>query len=136
MSYRILLVALLGLTLGACAPYAWRSTYYRSDYYVTDRYVSPGYAPGYYRYGRYPVAPQPRYYYQPVPRYHAPPGYRPLPPPDVRRWHGNPRYDYGHRQRWDYRRDRDRHDYRNDGPRYQDGGRHQGGWGDRRGRGH
>ena len=62
MSYRILLLALLGLTVSACVPYSGRSAYYRTDYYVTDRYVSPGYAPSYYSYDRYYVAPQPRYY--------------------------------------------------------------------------
>ncbi|MNC29897.1 hypothetical protein D3C75_781650 [compost metagenome] len=48
MSYRILLIALLGLMTSACAPYHERGGYYRSDYYSTDRYV----APGYYRYDR------------------------------------------------------------------------------------
>lgn len=63
MSYRILLITLLGLMTSACAPYYERGGYYRSDYYSTDRYV----APGYYRYDRYYVAPAPRYYYQPAP---------------------------------------------------------------------
>ena len=61
MSYRILLIALLGSMTSACAPYYESGSYYRSDYYTSDRYA----APGYYRYDRYYVAPQPRYYYQP-----------------------------------------------------------------------
>ena len=81
MSYRILLITLLGLMTSACAPYYERGGYYRSDYYSTDRYV----APGYYRYDRYYVAPAPRYYYQPAPRYYhgaAPaPYYRPYSQP-------------------------------------------------------
>ena len=101
MSYRILLIALLGLMTSACAPYYESGGYYRSDYYSTDRYVSPGY----YRYDRYYVTPQPRYYYQPAPRYYhrsAPaPQYRPYPQPGMQQWHGNPRNDYGNRQRQD-----------------------------------
>ena len=135
MSYRILLLALVGLTVSACVPYSGRSAYYRTDYYVTDRYASPGYAPGYYRYDRYYVAPQPRYYYQPGPRYYAPPVpvYRPV-PPGVDRWHGTPRYDSANRQRYDYGRDRDRHGYRARGPRYQPDRWHSNGWGDPRSR--
>ena len=124
MSYRMLLVALSGLMTCACVPYYEGGSYYRSDYYTSDRYVSPGY----YRYDRYYVTPQPRYYYQPAPRYYQPapryyrpapvPHYRPYPQPGMNQWHGNPRYDYGNRQRYDYGRDRDRHDYRNGGQRY------------------
>lgn len=127
-SYRILLIALLGSMTSACAPYYESGSYYRSDYYTSDRYA----APGYYRYDRYYVAPQPRYYYQPAPRYYyqpAPryryqpaPNYRPQPRPPVTQWHGNPRHDYGNRQRDDYRGDRDRHDYRDGSQRYPRGG--------------
>lgn len=98
MSYRILLIALLGSMTSACAPYYESGSYYRSDYYTSDRYA----APGYYRYDRYYVAPQPR--------------------PPVTQWHGNPRHDYGNRQRDDYRGDRDRHDYRDGSQRYPRGG--------------
>ncbi|MGJ7547826.1 hypothetical protein [Pseudomonas alloputida] len=118
MSYRILLIALLGLMTSACAPYYDGGGYSRTEYYSTDRYVTPGY----YRYDRYYVTPQPRYYYQPAPRYYHPapvPYYRPNPPPGVNQWHGNPRYDYGNRQRNDYGRDRDRNDYRDGSQRYQ-----------------
>jgi len=130
MSYRILLIALLGLMTTACVPYYEGGSYYRSNYYTTDRYVSPGY----YRHDRYYVAPQPRYYYQPAPRYYRPapvPQYRPHPQPGMNQWHGNPRYDYGNRQRYDYGRDRDRHDYRNDSRRYQNDRWHSNGRGDR-----
>ncbi len=134
MSYRILLITLLGLMTSACAPYYERGGYYRSDYYSTDRYV----APGYYRYDRYYVAPAPRYYYQPAPRYYhgaAPaPYYRSYSQPGMNQWHGNPRYDYGNRQRQDYRQDRDRHDYRNDSQRYRHGDWHSNGQGNDRGR--
>jgi len=124
MSYRMLLVALSGLMTCACVPYYEGGSYYRSDYYTSDRYVSPGY----YRYDRYYVTPQPRYYYQTAPRYYQPapryyrpapvPHYKPYPQPGMNQWHGNPRYDYGNRQRYDYGRDRDRHDYRNGSQRY------------------
>ena len=127
------LIALLGLMTSACAPYYGGGGYYRSDYYSTDRYVSPGY----YRYDRYYVAPQPRYYYQPAPRYYRPapvPQYRSHPQPGMNQWHGNPRYDYGNRQRQDYRQDRDRHDYRNDSKRYRQGDRHSNRQVDDRGR--
>lgn len=130
MSYRILLVTLLGLMTSACAPYYERGGYYRSDYYSTDRYVAPA----------------PRYYYQPAPRYYrgaAPaPHYRPYAQPGMNQWHGNPRHDYGNRQRQDYRQDRDRHDYRNGSQRYRQGDRHsnrqvddRGRWDGRRGQG-
>ncbi len=119
MSYRILLIALLGLMTSACVPYYESGGYYRSDHYYSDRYVSPDY----YRYDRYYVAPQPRYYYQPAPRYYyrsAPaPHYRSHPQPGMKQWYGNPRNDYGNRQRYDYGRDRDRHDYRGGSQRYQ-----------------
>jgi uncharacterized membrane protein YgcG len=118
---RILIIVLLGLLTSACAPYYESDGYYRSDYYSSDRYVYPGY----YRQDRYYVTPQPRYYYQPAPRYYQPapryyrpepaPHYRPGPPPGrPTQWQGNPRHDYGNRQRYDYGRDRDRQDYRND----------------------
>ncbi|WP_449431399.1 hypothetical protein [Pseudomonas putida] len=130
MSYRMLLIALLGLMAAGCAPYYGSSGYYRSDYYTSDRYVYPGY----YRQDRYYVAPQPRYYYQSAPRYYhsAPvPQYRPYPQPGMNPGHGNPRYDYGNRQRYDYGRDRDRNDYRNDSRRYQNDRWHSNGHGDR-----
>ncbi|MNH09537.1 hypothetical protein D3C79_689940 [compost metagenome] len=129
MSYRILLIALLGLMTTACVPYHEGGRYYRTDYYTADRYASPGY----YRHDRYYVAPQPRYYYQPAPRYYRPapvPQYRPHPQPGMKQWHGNPRHDYGNRQRYDYGRDRDRHDYRNDSRRYQSDRWHSNGRGD------
>ena len=131
MSYRILLIALLGLMTSACVPYYESGGYYRSDHYYSDRYVSPGY----YRYDRYYVTPQQRYYYQPAPRYYyrsAPaPHYRSHPQPGMKQWHGNPRYDYGNRQRYDYGRDRDRHDYRGGSQRYQQNDRwHSNGRGD------
>jgi hypothetical protein len=138
MSPRILLIALLALLTSACAPYYGNGGYYRTEYYSADRYAYPGYQ----RYDRgYYVAPQPRYYYQTAPRYYQPapryyrpapvPHYRPYPQPGVKQWHGNPRNDYGNRQRYDYGRDRDRHDYRNDNRRYQDDRWHSNGRGDR-----
>ncbi len=132
MSYRILLVALLGLMTSACAPYYGDGGYYRSDTYYSGGYVNPGYypgySPGYYRYDRYYGAPQPRYYYRSAPRYYHPAPTRPAPAPhqyqghpqpSMNQWHGNPRNDYGNRQRADYGRDRDRNDYRNNSQRYQ-----------------
>ncbi len=78
MSYRILLIALLGLMTSACVPY-----------------------------------------------------YRPHPQPGMKQWYGNPRNDYGNRQRYDYGRDRDRHDYRGGSQRYQQNDRwHSNGRGD------
>ncbi|RCL24853.1 hypothetical protein C6A77_15340 [Pseudomonas sp. AFG_SD02_1510_Pfu_092] len=130
MFHRILLIALLGLMTSACVPYYEDGGYYRSDRYYSDRYVSPGY----YRYDRYYVTPQPRYYYQPAPRHYyrsAPaPHYRSYPQPGMKQWRGNPRDDYGNRQRYDYGRDRDRHDYRGGGQRYQNERWHSNGRGD------
>lgn len=91
MYRRLLLTALLGLTLSACVPYYdGGGTYYRSEVYTAP-------APTYYYgggssyYGRSYYAPPPRYYpapryyqaapryYQPAPRYYSRPGYRPYP---------------------------------------------------------
>ena len=88
MYRRLLLIALLGLTLSACAPYYGGG----QAYYGTEVYTAP--APAYYygggpydpyRQGFYPPPqryyPSPRYY-QPAPRYYpAGPraGYRPYP---------------------------------------------------------
>lgn len=135
MYRRILLIALLGLLTSACVPYYEDGRYYRSNYYTSDRY----YYPSHYRHDRYYVAPQPRYYqpryYQSAPRYYrsAPsPYYKPYPAHRVNQWHGNPRNDYGNRQRYDYGRDRDRHDYRNDNRRHQNERWHSNGRGENR----
>lgn len=98
MTRRILLSALLGLTLSACVPYYDAG----SSYYRSEVYTSP--APGYYGGGYYPSGgtvyapryyqPAPRYYqpryYQPAPRYYSPPraAYRPYP---NRGWDGHNR---------------------------------------------
>jgi hypothetical protein len=81
MSYRILLIALLGL-MTSPAPPTTRATA------ITVRTTTPPTATctGYYRQDRYYVAPQPRYYYQPAPRYYRPapvPQYRPYPQPGM-----------------------------------------------------
>ncbi|KTC19117.1 hypothetical protein AO391_16465 [Pseudomonas marginalis ICMP 9505] len=91
MYRRLLLSAVLGLTLSACVPYYdGGATYYRSEVYTAP---APAYYYGgpSYQYGRSYYAPPPRYYpapryYQPAPRYYqaAPryyprPGYRPYP---------------------------------------------------------
>ena len=115
MSLRILLIALLGLLTTACVPYYEDGRYYRSYGYTSDRH----YSPSYYRHERYYVVPQPRYY---QPRYYRStpsPYYKPYPAHRVNQWHGNPRHDHGNRQRYDYGRDRDRHDYRNGNRRHQ-----------------
>lgn len=85
MYRRLLLSALLGLTLSACVPYYdGGQSYYRSEVYTAPApayYYGGGTA---YQYGRsyYPspryYAPQPRYY-QPAPRYYPRPDYRPYP---------------------------------------------------------
>jgi hypothetical protein len=88
MYRRLLLTAVLGLTLSACVPYYdGGSSYYRSEVYTAPAPVYYyGGGPSYqYRRGYY--APPPRYYsapryYQPAPRYYpAGPraGYRPYP---------------------------------------------------------
>ncbi|GGL51422.1 hypothetical protein GCM10009091_36550 [Pseudomonas brenneri] len=88
MYRRLLITAVLGLTLSACVPYyGGGSSYYRSEVYTTPAPVYYyGGGPSYqYRRGYY--APPPRYYpapryYQPAPRYYqAGPraGYRPYP---------------------------------------------------------
>jgi hypothetical protein len=90
MYRRLLLIAVLGLTLSACVPYYdGGGSYYRSEVYTSPAPVYyNGYyggGPTYYRRGYY--APSPRYYsapryYQPAPRYYpAGPrgGYRPYP---------------------------------------------------------
>lgn len=121
---RILLIALAALLTTACVPYT-TGGYTRTEVYRVDRQA-------YYPSDGYYVVPQPRYYsappryYPAPPRYYAPPpgyyrvppapGYRPYAPPEVIIWQSRPRNDYGHRQRYDYGRDRERHDYRQ-GPR-------------------
>ncbi|MFO2463977.1 hypothetical protein OOJ96_09130 [Pseudomonas sp. 15FMM2] len=75
MYRRLLLIAVLGLTLGACVPYQdGGRSYYRSEVYTSPApayyYGGPSYQ---YRRGYY--APPPRYYqapryYQPAPRYY------------------------------------------------------------------
>ena len=88
MYRRLLIIAVLGLTLSACVPYYdGGSSYYRSEVYTAPAPVYYyGGGPSYqYRRGYY--APPPRYYpapryYQPAPRYYqAGPrvGYRPYP---------------------------------------------------------
>ncbi|MDC6625543.1 hypothetical protein OEZ82_26305, partial [Leclercia adecarboxylata] len=84
MYRRLLLSALLGLTLSACVPYYdGGATYYRSEVYTAP---APAYYYGgpTYMYGRSYYAPPPRYYsapryYQPAPRYYPRPDYRPYP---------------------------------------------------------
>ena len=92
MYRRLLLIALLGLTLSACVPYYdGGATYYRSEVYTAP---APAYyygGPRYYPSGRSYYAPAPRYYapqpryysapryYQPAPRYYPRAGYRPYP---------------------------------------------------------
>lgn len=104
MYRRLVVLAVLGVLLTACAPY--RGGYYRTDVYSVERY--PAYPYGYDR--GYYVVPQPRYY-TPAPRYYRPapvPYYRPAPP--VRggwdaRGPGRP-YNPGWNRGWD--RDHDR----------------------------
>ncbi|WP_339494975.1 hypothetical protein [Pseudomonas sp. EA_35y_Pfl1_P108] len=92
MYRRLLLSALLGLTLSACVPYYdGGQSYYRSEVYTSPApvYYYGGGAAYPYRRDYYPspryYAPQPRYYsapryYQPAPRYYGPrAGYRPYP---------------------------------------------------------
>lgn len=118
MHLRILLITLLTLFTAACAPYQGGG-YYRTEVYQAE----PTVYPGYYRSDRYYVVPQQRYYYSPAPRYQpVPPGYyrpapgprhyRPGPPPQMAPGHGGGRGDYGHRDRNDYGRDRERQDHR------------------------
>lgn len=92
MYRRLLLIALLGLTLSACVPYYdGGASYYRSEVYTAP---APAYyygGPRYYPSGRSYYAPAPRYYapqpryysapryYQPAPRYYPRAGYRPYP---------------------------------------------------------
>lgn len=92
MYRRLLISALLGLTLSACVPYYdGGQSYYRSEVYTSPAPVyyyggGPVYRRDYYPSPRY-YAPAPRYYsapryYQPAPRYY-PSGprarYRPYP---------------------------------------------------------
>ena len=68
MYRRLLLIALLGLTLSACVPYYdGGSTYYRSEVY-TAPVPAYYYGPRYYPSGCSYYAPAPRYY-QPAPRF-------------------------------------------------------------------
>ncbi|MFS0826017.1 hypothetical protein [Pseudomonas phoenicis] len=118
---RMLFLALAASLTAACVPYTGGGQY-RTEVYSVEREVYP--SDGYY------VVPQPRYRYDAPPRYYpAPRGHyrvvpdprlRPYAPPPVIIRERGPRYDYGHRQRYDYGRDRDRYDYRSrpgrDGP--------------------
>ncbi|MBP1128294.1 MULTISPECIES: hypothetical protein [Pseudomonas] len=86
MYRRLLLAALLGVTLSGCVPYyEGTTTYYRSEVYTEPAPVYYyGGGPAYqYRRDYYPApryyTPAPRYY-QPSPRYYGPrAGYRPYP---------------------------------------------------------
>ncbi|MCK1789715.1 hypothetical protein [Pseudomonas violetae] len=129
---RILLIAVLGLSLGACVPYSdGGASYYSSEvytspapaYYSGGNYYSGG--GGYYTQPRRYYAPPARYY-QPTPRYYYQPRvYQPAP----RYYHSSPRADYrAHQsQRWDGRNRGGNNDYR--------GGARNGGRGDHNGRG-
>lgn len=87
MYRRILLAALLGLTLNGCVPYSGGSGYYGSEIYSTPApiYYGDGYGPSSGYRQNYYVAPPPRYYspprYNQAPRYSPPPrsAYRPYP---------------------------------------------------------
>ncbi|MGZ0785009.1 hypothetical protein DNK59_15245 [Pseudomonas sp. TKO26] len=110
MYRRLLLVALLGLSLGACVPYYdGGSSYYSSEVYSTP---APAYYYGggasYYSTGRSYYAPR---YYQPAPRYYSPaPRYYQVPravyrPYPAQGWggherHGNWNNDNGGDQDW------------------------------------
>lgn len=142
--HRILLLAVLGLSLGACVPYSdGGGSYYRSEVYTSP---APYYSGGgsYYSDGRYYSAPRryyspPARYYQPTPRYYhqprvyqsAPRYYQPAPRADYRvyqnrgwdrhdrrSWDGHNRGSWDGRNRGgrgdDYRGHRDRRDGRGD----------------------
>ena len=105
MYLRILLIAVLGLSLGACVPYSdGGASYYRSEVYTSPALLfrwralllSDG---GYYTQPRRYYAPPARYY-QPTPRYyHQPRVYQSAP----RYYQSSPRADYrAHQNRgWD-----------------------------------
>ncbi|WP_348751234.1 hypothetical protein [Pseudomonas rhodesiae] len=92
MYRRMLLSALLGLTLSACVPYyEGGQSYYRSEVYTspTPTYYYGGGSVYQYRRDYYPApryyTPAPRYYsapryYQPAPRYYSAPRYYPSGP--------------------------------------------------------
>lgn len=94
MLSRILLIAVLGLSVGACVPYSDGGSYYSSEVYTSPApYYSDGGA--YYSSGGYYSAPRryyapPARYYQPTPRYYYQPRvYQPAP-----RYYQAPRGDY------------------------------------------
>ncbi|WP_339529136.1 hypothetical protein [Pseudomonas mucidolens] len=91
MYRRLLLIAVLGLTLGACVPYSGGGrSYYRSEVYTSPAPVYYyGNGPSYqYRRGYY--APPMRYY--PAPRYYQPaPRYYPAGPRAGYRFYPNQR---------------------------------------------
>jgi hypothetical protein len=131
---RILLLAVLGLSLGGCVPYYDEGgSYYSSEVYTSP---SPTYYTGgssYYSNGYY--TPQPRYYmpparyYQPTPRYYSQPRmYQPSP-----RYYQQYRGDYRMHQDhgWD---SRNRGGWNNDN-RGHDGRGYRNGRGDHSGRG-
>lgn len=102
MYRRLLLSALLGLTLAACVPYYdGGQSYYRSEVYTSPApvYYYGGGSAYQYRRDDYPApryyAPPPRYY-PPAPRYYGPrAGYRPYP---NQGWDGDNRWgNDGHR---------------------------------------
>ena len=131
MLCRILLLAVLGLSLGGCAPYYDEG----GSYYSSEVYTSP--APTYYTGGRSYYSngyytPPPRYYvpparyYRPTPRYYSQPrmyqpsprNYQPAP-----RYYQPPRSDYRMYQHHDGDgRSRGNNDYRgHDGRGYRSG---------------
>lgn len=125
---RILLMAVLGLSLGACVPYSdGGASYYSSEVYTSPApaYYSGG--DGYYTQPRRYYAPPARYY-QPTPRYYYQPRvYQPAPryyqsQRGDYRAHQNHGWDGGNRGGWN-------NDYRGEG------GRNHGGRGDHEGRG-
>src|SRR5471032_428856 len=130
MYRRILMLVVLSLSLGACAPYSYGDG--GSSYYSSEVYTSP--APAYYSGGgSYYAAPRyyqpaPRYY-QPAPRYYSAPRYYQAQPryyqSQNRGWQGHDRggWDGHNRGNWD--NDRRGHDGRGD---------HRGGRGDHDGR--
>jgi hypothetical protein len=141
--YRILLIAVLGLSLGACVPYSDGET----SYYSSEVYSSPApayYAGGssYYSNGGGYYTPPARYYapparyYQPTPRYyHQPRVYQPEPryyQPAPRYYQSRPDYRSYQNHGWDGRnRGGWNNDYRGNGGR----NNNHGGRGDHNGRG-
>jgi hypothetical protein len=112
MYRRILLIAVLGLSLGACVPYSDGGATYSSEVYTSPAptYYSGGGA--YYSGGTYYSAPRyyqpaPRYY-QPAPRYYQPPRYYQSYP--NRGWQGHDRGGWDNRNRAGWINDNRGHD--------------------------